>query len=388
MSRVAIVHLPSAAGHFLVYAQCFVEAARQRYSAVYVLVPAVEPAQGFASLCEAGVRLITYTSGLPQWRNAPLGYVKFSNWLGVRRASRQLARSLHESVHLILTFIDMFPLAFALFGVPREVTRVFALSMRADVGQHGPASGARAWFKHRLWSTLSQRFPGVLASNDPCLIERLPSQADAVLLEDFSFCHGMAPMAALDPQLRCLAIGYLDVRKNLSKLLTAVLICRHDRNLPIHLTLAGEFIEGQLDESGRQAMAQLRAEQALTELSGHIADDAYRAALARAHVVWAVYRQHDFASGVVIDAIAAGRGLMAQSTGVIGYYARRYSLALTQPSDASPQAIADSFVQMRDRLRDHLLEAGTRAAVAPSEPQPLDRSQYVARIYGAMVQMV
>ncbi len=379
-----MVHLPSAVGHFLGYAQCFVEAALQRYSSVYFLVPERERPDAFSTLCDRGAQRLTYRSGLPEFPWAGQEYFKFGSWLGVRRACKDLAGRLKQPIDLILTFIDMFPVAFAVWGTPSGVAPVFALTMRADLGQHG-SRGLHAGLKHWLWHRLIRNFPGVLASNDPCLVKRLGSKTRVQLLEDFSFCHDIAPVGSPEPELCCLAIGYLDARKNLSPLMQAALICRRN-GLPVRLILAGELIENELDEAGSKALTSLRAHNAVSEWPGRIPETEYRQALTSAHVVWALYREHEFASGVVIDAIAAGRALLAQTTGVIGHYSRRYRLAVTHSPDASADTIAKGLAQIRELIMRS--NASGDFPMKTTGTSPLnDRSQYVDRISRALASL-
>ncbi len=168
---------------------------------------------------------------------------------------------------------------------------------------------------------------------------------EPLLLTDWSDCGppSAARAAHASGALECLAIGYLDPRKNLGLLLGAVLHCRH--------RYGSTSVSGSWEPltrppwTARCARRSTRFACSRQSTWCRATSAATRTATRCAGPIWSwnVYVDHPYASGVLIDAIAAGRGLIAQTGGVIGHVSGQYAKTVPVPPKASPGSIAKAI---------------------------------------------
>ncbi len=398
MSKVAIVHLDSTQGHQLIYAQCFVEAARQVYARVTVLVPEAVRATAAMHLVQSGVEVTGYRSAGSiriGKRQLPPYLKQFLHWIAVRRYCAASGRS-----DLIIPYFESLASGMSLLRPPPQVDRIIALTMRADLGQHDTPQGVRLWFKRRQWRRAFRHSSSPLsavnlwASNDPCLYQYLQVRAydqssKVRLLEDFTDCFGLPALTVTSSRLRCVLLGHLDARKNLSVALQGALFCGLNLGLRVEVALVGRFFPEELNLAGHAALSALASSGAVTIQTEFVDTERYRDALSNADVVWVAYRDHPFSSGVALDAIASGRGLLAQSTGVIAHLAAQYPLSQTIPDDASPAVVAEAMKELHTTL---LARRGEHDGMSrPLEPRPEykpnNRTAYVAQIASLLIEL-
>jgi glycosyltransferase involved in cell wall biosynthesis len=165
-----------------------------------------------------------------------------------------------------------------------------------------------------------------------------------------------------------LLFGALTQRKGIFKMLDAIKHVPPDRQR----TMTLRFV-GRVDPSDAEAFHARAAETAgaypeirIEILDDFVSEDALAQEVVSCDVVLAPYQNHVGSSGVMFWASAAGKSLIAQKTGLMGYQVMRYGLGMTVDS-TDPKAIAASLMSpplpRRNKafLQRHSPQAFTRA---------------------------
>lgn len=166
-----------------------------------------------------------------------------------------------------------------------------------------------------------------------------------------------------DDRIIFLHIGSSEKRKGLNDVITAF-ECLQPRVMSKRPLLLRVGENGRLNQTGRDRLAALEEKDMAMAVEGFVSEAEFIEYFAAADWVLLPYRAFRFSSGILSNAIAAGRPVIAANHGLIARTVRGRSLGRLF-RHKSPLALADAIRQAMET--DHLPAMENPAAFAPGE---------------------
>jgi glycosyltransferase involved in cell wall biosynthesis len=293
------------------------------------------------------------------------------------RAQWAEARAILEPVggHLFLPFFDH-----ALYGAildrKRVNGKVSGIIFRPPNDFNYPSTVNRRLDAVRRWTTyvaatrpalgrlftLDERAPESRISRAMHILTYLPDP-----VPDIALLQGLIPEPRLDGRRSLLLFGALSERKGVFQALEAI----HHLSAEDRRGLALRFV-GRVDPAdsavflSRLEEIRVTYPEAVIELENRFVSDSELAReVVDCAVVLAPYQNHVGSSGVIFWASAAGKPLLSQNTGLMGYQIDRHKLGLAVDT-TDPKALAEAFSSVRKMpvnqgfIDSHSSEAFTR----------------------------
>ncbi|SDF50296.1 Glycosyl transferases group 1 [Salipiger thiooxidans] len=283
------------------------------------------------------------------------------------RAQWAAARACLEGVggQLFLPFFDH-----AVFGaaVDRRPMKgqVSGILFRPPNGYNLPTTPRRRVDVSRRWGTyLAAKRPAVrrLFTLDEVAPQSAVSRMSKLLTflpdpaPDLSLLEGRERRPRSDGRKVHLLFGSLGSRKGIFVVLDALAHVSADVRATLALRFVGRAL-AQDREAFTAALERARAaypEMAIEWVDDFVSDEELAQEVSDSDVVLAPYQNHLGSSGVVFWATAAGKPLIAQRTGLMGYQIDRYDLGLAaDTTDPAALARAMEAVEMRPRNTEFL----------------------------------
>lgn len=362
---VAIVIIPATSGHFLDYGIAALEACLRQCQTVIATLPNDAPRIAIEQITSAGATP-TLLPTSQSWPKSRLG--QFIQQLSTTWEVAKIARGAGARM-VFCTYVERLGPTFLLarllmlFGDAKTVT----ITMRLDIGQHE----VRPSFLKRCVSRISLALASKnhkLITNDPVLYSTCQrTKVSLFLLKDYSECR---PTTRADSTpITILLIGAIDARKGLERLVSVAkqLAAFKER---VSIRVVGAVNWDSLPSALGVDMDALCEIGILTIIDRRVSSEEYRDEVANCDVVWAAYKDHQYSSGLVVDAICAKKIVICQNGGVIGWYAKRYDGAVISHSPA------DDLMNVRRSMM--YIQAGKN--IMETKELGLTREDYVSTL--------
>lgn len=270
------------------------------------------------------------------------------------RAQWTAARTYLDGVggQLFLPFFDH-----ALFGAAVDRRPVFGqisgIVFRPPNGHNHPVTWSRKLDAGRRWGTyLAARRPAVrrMFTLDEVASQATISRAANLLsflpdpAPNLSLLEDRAPRKRADGRETYLLFGSLGMRKGIFAILKALEYLPPARRAQVALRFVGRVLPADRDafvKSLKRARTNY-PETVIEWLDNFLSDEELAQEVVDCNVVLAPYQDHIGSSGVMFWAAAAGKPLLGQRTGLMGYQLEHYGLGLTVDT-MNPRALAQAL---------------------------------------------
>lgn len=275
---------------------------------------------------------------------------------------------------VFVPYLDYCLYSIGLFGSPFGKTPWVGVAMRPSF--HYSALGitapepAFAGIKKALFFRLlrSKQLKRLLTIDEPLMeflkstnvarkVDFLPEPAEFIDMPSTEEAREQLGLP-LDRQL-VLVYGRITKRKGVVELLNAMV----DPSFPVttDVLLAGKITQEVKDVLAAPSIRVLEQQRRVMRLDRFIEAGEEKLLFAAANVIWLGYRGHYTASGVLVQACAAGRPVIACEEGILGWQTRRHNLGrVVSPTDTMGviDAVRELVEQVPDRDRDQAVAIG------------------------------